>query len=259
MGFSRVETPSVAPDHEALTAAMAGIGMNFAAAPAAAANIEDTLLFASMAGMEGGDLRVLAALVTWFGVHRAWVNADRLTKLVDGRGSLRVRAFWSALARWQAKDRRFARLEAMCGGPPVELLTTGTGFQIRRHGEDPRFAGSCLRVPASVLRDRAADVLCPEALARRHRAYRYRVMIGPSYRADLWAALEADPDLSPAELARRTYASFASAWQVRRDFLVLRGSGEQTEGRRSTSRELAGVADALGVRDLEPPTGSRRR
>jgi hypothetical protein len=46
-------------------------------------------------------------------------------------------------------------------------------------------------------------------------------MIGPGYRADMWAALEADPGMSATALARRTYGSFATAWQVRRDFAVL--------------------------------------
>jgi len=46
-------------------------------------------------------------------------------------------------------------------------------------------------------------------------------MIGPTYRADLWAAMEKAPDLSVADLARRTYASFASAWGVKRDFGIV--------------------------------------
>jgi len=37
------------------------------------------------------------------------------------------------------------------------LLTTGNAFQMRRHGEDPRFAGGLLSVPANVLRDHPAD------------------------------------------------------------------------------------------------------
>jgi hypothetical protein len=54
------------------------------------------------------------------------------------------------------------------------------------------------------LRVGAFDVLDPATLCRRHRAWRYRVVMGPSYRADMWAALEAEPDLSAAEPARRT-------------------------------------------------------
>jgi hypothetical protein len=46
-------------------------------------------------------------------------------------------------------------------------------------------------------------------------------MIGPTYCADMWAALEDDPTLSAAAPARKTYGSFATAWHVRRDFAVL--------------------------------------
>jgi hypothetical protein len=107
-------------------------------------------------------------------------------------------------------------------GPQQDLLHLGTEFQIKRHGADPRFKGSVLRVPANLLRDRLGDVLSPAELAKRHRAYHYRVMIGPSYRADMWAALEHNPELSTAELARRSYGSFATAWRVKREFALLR-------------------------------------
>jgi hypothetical protein len=225
MGFSRALAPAIVPEPHALTSAMVGIGMGFAATPSPLEpNIEDTLLFASIEGIEKDDFRVLAILVTWFGVHRAWVNADRLTKLAGAAASPRVRALWSALARWQGKDRRFARLARVYRGPRIELLPVGTEFQIRRHGEDPRFERSAVRVPGNLLRDREQDVVAPADLARSHRAYRSRVTMGPGYRADLWAALEAEPGLSVAELARRTYSSFATAWAVRRDFEIVAGS-----------------------------------
>jgi hypothetical protein len=198
--------------------------MGFAARAAVEPNIEDTLFFASVEAMERDDLRVLAVLVTWFGVHARWVNADRLTRLVAAQGTSRVRALWSALATWQAKDRRFARLGALYDGPRVDLQTVGSAFHIRKHGEDPRFSESRLRAAANVLRDRAADVLSPRDLALRHRAYRSRLRMGPTYRADVWVALEAAPHLSAAELARRTYASFATAWQAKQDFEILEGS-----------------------------------
>jgi hypothetical protein len=224
MGFSRVLIPSTPPAAEALTAAMVGIGMNFAFSAAKDPNIEDTLLFASVEAMEAGDLRVLAVLCTWWGVHSDWVNADRLTKLVERTGSPRARALWSALARSKESDRRFSRLAGVYQGEPLELLPTGTDFQIKRHGEDPRFEGGPLRVPANVRRDRPADVLTPSELARRHNGYRSRLMMGPSYRADMWSLLESDPSLSPAELARRAYGSFATAWHVKRDFELVRAA-----------------------------------
>jgi hypothetical protein len=221
MAFSRAFAPSLPAQEDALTSRMVGIGMNFAAPLAPEPNIEDTILFASIEGIARHDLRVLSVLVTWFGIHAPWVNADRLTKLVATQDALLVRAFWSALARWLKKDRRFARLAALCVAPRQDLMDAGTEFQVKRHGEDPRFEGSPIRIAANILRDRPSDVLQPEELARRHHAYRWRVIMGPSYRADMWAALEEDPALSSAALARRTYGSFATAWHVRRDFELL--------------------------------------
>ena len=133
-----------------------------------------------------------------------------------------MRALWAALAHWKHTDRRFAKLAQLHRGGPLDLLAVGTVFQLRRHGEDPRFTGGALRVPAGTLRDRPADVLTPRELAQRHRAYRWRLVIGPTFRADAWAALEADVSLSAAELARRAHCSFATAWHVRRDFTAWR-------------------------------------
>jgi hypothetical protein len=226
MGFKRAIAPSVAPAGEVLTAAMVGIGLNFAAAAAKDPNIEDTLIFASMEAMERDDLRVLSLLVTWFGVHCSWVNADRLTKLVLGLPPGRERALWSALARWQAKDSRLARLAKAYRGARIDLLREGTAFQIQRHGEDPRFLDTCLRVPGKVLRDRAVDVQSPGELASRHRGYRCRIIMGPSFRADMWAVLEEEPTLSASDLARRTYGSFATAWHVRRDFALVHSQAQ---------------------------------
>ncbi len=221
MAFSRDSAPPLLPDRDALTSAMVGIGMAFAAPAQRDPNLENTLLFASRMAMEDQDPRVLDVLITWFGVHAPFVNADRLTRLVAAQDSSRVRALWAALARWQEKDRRFARLAASYKGPRIEVLATGSVFQIKRHGEDPRFVDGPLRVPGNLLRGRAADVLTPSQLARHQRAYRARVMMGPVYRADMWAALEKEPSLTPAELARQTYGSFATAWHVRRDFELV--------------------------------------
>jgi len=221
MAYRRTATAAVLPLGDELTRALAGIGISLASKAAADPNIEDTLLAAAVEGMEHDDLRVLALLTTWLSVHATWVNVDRLTRAVAAHESLRVRAFWSAVARWLHKDRRFARLARLYRGPRVDLLRVGTDFQVKRRGEDERFTSTCLRVPAGVLRDRKHDVLAPPELVRRHRGYRQRVLMGPSYRADMWAALDANPALSAAELARQTYGSFATAWQVKNDYRLL--------------------------------------
>jgi len=221
MAYSRTTSAESLLAGDPLTKACVGIGMLFAATATRDANIEDTLLAASSEGMDRGDLRMLAVLVTWLGVHHERVHADRLVRAVREMDSVRVRAFWAAVAAWLERDRRLSKLAGDFGSPRVDLLSTGTDFQVRRHGEDARFADGPIRVPANVLRDRPADVLSPAELARAHRTYRWRTIIGPSYRADLWAANEAEPDASAADLARRTYASFASAWQVKRDAAVV--------------------------------------
>jgi hypothetical protein len=220
MPFRRALAPRL-PEREDLTAAMVGIGMLFAGKGAPEPNIEDTVLAASIAGMDDGDLRVLSVLTTWVGVHASWLNADRLTRIVSAHESLRVRAYWSAIAACRGRDARFKRLRGVYDGPRVDLLAVGTDFQLRRRGEDPRFEAGPLRVPAGTLRDRAGEVLSPEELAARHRVYWWRIVIGPSYRADMWAALECEPGVAAAELARRTYGSFATAWHVRRDFELI--------------------------------------
>ncbi|HRC57514.1 MAG TPA: hypothetical protein PKU97_16385, partial [Kofleriaceae bacterium] len=98
MAFSRETSPAPTPSE--LTARMVGIGMNFAAAAEAGADIESTLLHAAVLGMDEGDLRVLAMLTTWLGVHHSYVNADRLVRLVAAQPSGRVRAYWAAMAAW---------------------------------------------------------------------------------------------------------------------------------------------------------------
>lgn len=224
MGFSRAATPEPAPAPAVLTARMVGIGMNFAAVAEPDGDIESTLVHASAAGMDDGDLRVLAVLTRWLGMHYPHVNADRLVRLVRAHPSKRVRGYWAAVGTWLARDRRLARLVRAYRGGPVELLPTGTDFQIERRTEDERSVGSKLRVPKGALRDRPTDVLSPEVLIRRHAGYRNRVLMGPSFRADVWTALERAPELSIADVARRASCSFATAWQATQDFRLLRAA-----------------------------------
>ncbi|MEM6289680.1 MAG: hypothetical protein AAGA54_00400 [Myxococcota bacterium] len=235
MAFSRASALKPRPDDAALTHDMVGIGMNFAADGNASAPIEDTLIHASALGMDEHDLRVLAVLTTWVGVHHGRINADRLVRCVSEHASDRVRAYWAAIGQWLSKDRRFARLGKLYIPPPVDLLTVGTDFQIARRGEDERFIGSSLRVPAGTLRDREADVLSPEVLVQRHAGYRNRVLIGPTWRADVWTVLEAEPNVSVAEGARRAGCSFATAWQVVHDFRLLHSVPQDQERAAGTS------------------------
>ena len=221
MPFSRIVEAEALPVGPKLTADMVGIGMLFAAEASDHPNIEDTMLAASIEGLEGDDLRVLAILTTWVEIHHPRIHADRLLRSLKAQPSPRVRAYWASIGAWLGKDRRLARLTAVYNGPRIDLLRTGTSFQLVRRGEDSRFQGTSMRVPLGVLRDRRSDVLSPVELARQHKTYRCRVQMGPSFRADRWAALEDAPHLSAAQLARRTYGSFATAWNVKQDWALL--------------------------------------
>ena len=106
MPFSRVIAPERESTPESLTRDMAGIGINLGGRANHEANIEDTLFRASGEGMDRGDLRVLAVLTTWLGVHGSRVNVDRIRKLVEAGGSARARGYWSAVGKWLGKDRR---------------------------------------------------------------------------------------------------------------------------------------------------------
>ncbi|HKU41631.1 MAG TPA: hypothetical protein VJR89_25915 [Polyangiales bacterium] len=201
---------------------MRGLGMNFAVEPEPHPAIEDVLYFASQLGLEKNDFRVLNVLCKWIDVHATRINADRLTRLVDHCADhVRTRTFWAAVGQWKQRDRRFERLGALRSADDRLDLFAGTSFQVQRRGEHPWFVGTSLRVPAGTLRDRASDVATPEQLAQLHPVYRERVVQGPSYRADMWAALTIDPSLAAADLARQTYGSFATAWEVRRDWDVV--------------------------------------
>jgi hypothetical protein len=225
MPFKRELTETHGADAATLTARMAGIGMNFATEPDWAADIEATLVDASRVGIDGSDFRVLAILTTWLGVHQAHVNADRLIRRVRAQTSLSVRAYWAAIGQWLKHDRRFARLAEVYAGPRLDLLPNGTDFQIARRGEDGRFVATVLRVPHGTLRDRSSDVLSPAELVRDHAGYRQRVLMGPTWRADVWTVLEGAPDLTVSDVARRVSCSFATAWQTARDFRLLRAAG----------------------------------
>ena len=215
MAFKRHTLPESFASGEALTRDLVGIGFVLSSRAHRNPNIENTLMAAAIEGM-AGDYRTLGLLVQWLGIHLQYVNADRLVRLVGVSKDVRVRAFWSAIASWQKGDKRFARLIKLKSKAAIEL-GSGTEFQIRRHGEDERFKNTALRVPANLLRYRDGDVLLPQELVKRHTGYRCRVIMGPSYRADMWAVAGDSPSLKPSDLARQCYGSFATAWSVIRD------------------------------------------
>ncbi|MBF0367465.1 MAG: hypothetical protein HQK50_17965 [Oligoflexia bacterium] len=222
MAFKRLLIPAEFAKGDKLTSDLVGIGFRFAAPmPKEEPNIEDTIIAASLEGIANDDYRMLSLLVDWFSIHVARVNVDRLVNAVQLVQEKKVKTFWASLAEWQKKDWRLKKLQKVYTGPRLDLIGEGTEFLIERQGEDERFCGTFLRIPNNLLRHRPNDVLTPEELARRSLSYHFRIMIGPSYRADMWALLEKNSELTPSEIARQSYGSFPTAWEVKRDWLLL--------------------------------------
>ena len=201
---------------------MVGIGMRFGGRRNTTLRIEETIVHASAAGLDSDDLRVLSVLTTWIEAHSKYINVDGLVRCVREHESKRVHAYWSAIAVWLGSDRRFAKLSKVYVGPRIDLLSVGSGFHLSRSGEDPRFKGTTLRVPAGILRDRPADISPPKTVAAKHAVYATRVRMGPSWRADAWAEIESTPNATAAEVARR--AGCSTAWGVVQDYRLLTGS-----------------------------------
>ena len=202
-----------------LSQLLAGIGFNITSKAKINPNIEDTIYLAAIEGMENDDLRILSLLALWFETHSSWINANRLFNLVSNCPHSRTQAFWAALAH-NSKDRRFEKMKKIYRGTKLPLLKTGNDFQLSRKGQDPRFSRGPLEVPAGILRKREADVLRPEALAKKHRGYFWRVLSGPTYRADMLGILDHNPSTPAAELARSAHGSYATAWRVLAEYMI---------------------------------------
>lgn len=224
MSFSRTSPELLTGD--ALDAAIRGIGLRLGPASAASSvptDIELTLVSAVEDSLPT-DYRTLGVIAAWLEVHHAHVNVPRLLRLV-GRGELTpvARAYWASVGAWLGRrDKRWQTLARVYSGPRVSLEDPEiTAMQIARVGEDPRFAGTPLRIHAKLLRSRSSDVDTPTQLAARHPGYLRRVQFGPNHRADVWTALDVDPSATPAEVARRVGCAYETARSIAQDFHIV--------------------------------------
>jgi hypothetical protein len=223
MGFQRTISPKTYKSGPDLTADMIGIGMAFAGDGSVDPNIEDTLIAASIEGIKG-DYRVLSLLTDWLDIHIKIVNADRLIRLVDKINDSKVKLFWLAVSQWKSKEHRFAKLKRKAYRLRRTPLNSHIDFQIKKYGEDERFQNTKLIVPKHLLRHRPNDIMPAEYMVKHHLSYKYRVQMGPIYRADIWATLERKgKDLSPSALARTTYSSISSASDVKKSWTLISG------------------------------------
>src|SRR3989338_984560 len=180
MSFKRSILPSDFATGDRLTSQLIGIGVRLNGRILLHANIEDTLIAASLEGL-GGDGRLISLLVDWIEIHHTRINADRLVRLVrliSGKQPELFSIFWAAIGQWLESDIRFSKLKKKAPKKRYDFLGNRTSFLIEKNGEDERFKKTCLRVPANVFRHRPDDILSPAELARKHLAYRFRILLG---------------------------------------------------------------------------------
>ncbi len=246
MSFSRLHPPLLRG--EALDGAMRTIGMRIGRTPATAhADIEATLASVAVDALPH-DYRLFGVLAAWLERHHAWVNVPRLKRFAKNSSDAPlVRAWWSAVGTWLGRDDpRWHALEPLHTGTPIALedeeLAT---LRIARVGADPRFEGTALIVDAKLLRSRSADVDTVAQVAARHPVYRKRIEFGPNYRADVWSALDAHPDATPAEVARVVLCAYETARSVAADWHLFHAIRASVRGSApsSSSNDLAARAE----------------
>ena len=219
-----------------LEASLRGVGLRLGTSATLLEEIcsPEQVLVSAVAEAIPRDLRTLSVVTTWLEVHGDRLHIAELMRYLvtaheETADPIRFAAYWSAIAQRRRSDARWAKVARRFAGSPTylgELPGDLEEAQVARKGADHRFAGSRLRVPRGMLRDRAADVDDPATLARRNHWYRERIRQGSTYRADCWAELDVHPDISPAELARRVGCTYPVARLAASDHRILRGAAD---------------------------------
>ena len=196
-------------------------------------NIEASIISASVEAVNNKDNRIGGLLVDWITVHYLRMNVDRLTKFVFNLSNSEykfVKIFWCANAqRLFVKDQRFKRLSGLYKGRRINFADCfskngkqkATKMLIEIKGEDERFKRTCIRVPEGYFSERPNQIFPVSVIAKNHLPYRYRVMMGPSYRADLWALLDNDPSISAYALGKKAHCSYRAAYIAKKDYKLL--------------------------------------
>ena len=224
MPYKRNIIPESYASGEDLTGRLIGIGFRFFGESVQNPNIEDTIVAASIEGIQG-DFRTLSLLVDWLEIHGDKILADRLVNLVlslDSNEFKHVRFYWAAFAQMRRHDIRFKKLLTIVPSKRIGIAGEDRSFLIERNGEDMRFHKTCLHVPNKLLRHRPEDILTPTELAHTHPGYRFRVLIGPTHRADMFAELELSRNINTYALAKKCYGSYRTAMAVKRDGRILK-------------------------------------
>lgn len=217
MSFKRVFTISEYPSGEELSGKLIGLGFKIGGIKEDNPNIEDTIVAAAIDGMNG-DYRTLSLLTDWLFIHSGIINIDRLFKALNELDDRRVSAYFSSIGIHFKRDPRFKKISTLYKKQRLFLEKSKSyEFLVSRNGEDDRFKNTKLIVARGTLRIRHDDIATPQEMAKLHKDYYYRMLIGPSFRADMVSCFLRERTISASELARKCYGSFATAWQVIRD------------------------------------------
>ena len=218
-----------------LDSSLRSIGFNvFCHRKSRDSNIEATLISASIETIHNKDTRLGGLLVDWITIHSSRINADKLTKFVGQMDDYKykfIKIFWCANAqRLAAKDQRFKRLSQIYKGKRINLadyLTSNkrkpTKLLITLKGEDERFKNTCIQLPKGYFSERPNQILPSSIIAESHLPYRYRLMMGASYRADVWALIKRNSGISAYALAKKAYCSYRTAYITKKDYEMLQG------------------------------------
>jgi len=228
---------------EALANDLHAIGINLSATKRSVdPSIEETLVRGVFWSIHHDDSRLISLIVDWISIHYQRINVDRLTSIVTQlpRENFKwIQIFWCAQGqRLVKKDKRFRRIAELYSGDRFDYIDRFKGPHDKRltaayislKGEDERFVDTCLRIPSGAFSQRPQQIFQAEEIARKHFQFRYRVMFGPTYRADIWAILRQNPHYSGYRLAKLAHCSRPSATRIMHDYhIVKRGFGSRSK------------------------------
>ncbi len=227
MGFSRVFRDETYLDGDNLTKSLVGLGFLLSSESKKNVNIEHcliSLIKESFSNDLAYDLRLLALLVNWLEIHISQVNANRLIKLIEHLNNPKASRFLAAVFEYLS-DVRFKKFITNYSPKKRVQFLKSSSFLVKKNGEDIRFKNTKLIIHSKALPNRPDLIMSLSLLAKSHLYYRYRVLLGPTYRSDIIANLSIDESLSPAELARHHFTNYQTSYKAKKDFQIFQTLG----------------------------------
>jgi hypothetical protein len=85
-------------------------------------DLEETIMRATMCGMEDDDYRVLSLATQWLETHALILDLERIGGFLSANGHPRTRAFWCAIGQMFAHHPRFTPLTHFHTGGRMNLI-----------------------------------------------------------------------------------------------------------------------------------------